>query len=151
MRSFYIDEASIDSNYGIYESLILNDITHHESEGVINSKQYLYKYNINSIFNDRTKITVNNYDFKFSIKRDYINIIPKDDDIEVNHFNMEVIINMLNEVYSYNKERNNKMFVLLPGHFFVDERNRYSNDIKSLISECQIKYDSMLKLKEKTI
>ena len=145
LRSFYIDEASTDNNYGIYESLVINDITHHNSVGIINDKQYLYQYNINNFTN--SKQLVNDYDFKFTIGKEQIHILAKDDDIEINRFNMKVIINILNEIYSYNKEKNNKMYVLVPGNFFIDERYRFSNDIKGIINECQNKYNSMLEIK----
>ena len=145
LRSFYIDEASTDNNYGIYESLVINDITHHNSVGIINDKQYIYQYNINNFTN--SKQLVNDYDFKFTIGKEQIHILAKDDDIEINRFNMKVIINILNEIYSYNKEKNNKMYVLVPGNFFIDERYRFSNDIKGIINECQNKYNSMLEIK----
>ena len=147
LKSFYIDEASTENNYGIYESLITNDIKHHESIGIINSKNYYYQYNTNILKNSN----IANYDFKFSIGKEQINILATDYNKEINKFNMEVIINMLNEVYSYNKEKDNKMYVFVPGNFFIDSKHRLSNDILSLINECQIKYSSMLEINEETI
>lgn len=150
MKSFYINDISKNNNYGIYESLINTNVDE-TLEGIFNKKEYYYKYNTKSLFNRGSKKRINYYDFKFSIEKNQMNIIPKESDVEVNKFNMKVIIDMLNEVYSYNKEMNNEMYVFVPGNFFIDERNRYTNDIEDLLSECQNKYNRMIELNEETI
>lgn len=142
MEGYYIDSNTEDKQYGIYDYLSRN--SNIKTMGGCNKDRYIFQIGIGDhyVANNYIDEAIGNKDLIFSTYRDIkgsviINISYINKQSSPNEFEYECVLGILNECIEYQKEYDTNIKVEVSKSFFIDNEERFTNDILSVINDLE--------------
>ena len=146
MKEYYIDQNSIDKNYGLYDYLCLNNNT--KTLGCISGDKYVFHIGIADHYceHDSIEEIIGKYDVYFATHRDPyrvdINYLHSDNNHYPSMFQMEAIIGGIKECLKYQEEHDDVIIkVCVDGRFFENGIARETTNLNLLLDELNEMYD----------
>ena len=146
MKEYYIDQNSIDKNYGLYDYLCLENNT--KTLGCISNDKYLFHIDIADHYceHDTIEEAIGSYDVFFSTHRDPyrvdITYFHSDNDHYPSMFQVECVIGGIKECLKYQELHDDVIIkVSIANKFFEDNQARETTNLSLLLEELNDMYD----------
>ena len=142
MKEYYIDQSTEEKTYGIYDYLSLGKEV--KTLGGVSKDKFLFQIGVGDHYVSHQEIDkiIGEKIFYISTYRDiyeeevtiYIQYIRYEDEEEITEFGYECALGILEECLKYKKETNENIKIAISDKFFIDNEERCTGDIESIIS-----------------
>ena len=142
MKGYYIDNTIEDKKYGMYDYLSMTSNV--KTIGGCTKDRYIFQIGIADHLGAHHDMeeAIGEKDLFFSTYRDIkgkvsIDIVYNNKESVPNEFEYECILGVLNECLEYQKENDTEIRIDISPSFFIDNVERCTNDIKSIINDLE--------------